>query len=71
MHACFTVLSKQGLPQAPFFPADEDEGEGGRAAPARPLGRACRIVLISGFESFNVDLYKKARPPLCCLAATR
>ena len=24
------------------------------------LNRDCRIVLISGFESFNVDLYKKA-----------
>ncbi len=28
------------------------------------LDRDCRIVLISGFESFNVDLYKKAGTPV-------
>lgn len=39
---------------------DEEESDGTAAfAPPRPLGRACRIVLISGFESFNVDLYRK------------
>ena len=28
---------------------------------AQSLSRECRIVLVSGFESFNVELYKKVR----------
>ena len=31
----------------------------GGPTPLRPLNRACRIVLVTGFESFNVDLYKQ------------
>ena len=34
---------------------DEDDG----ASLAQGLSRECRIVLVSGFESFNVELYKK------------
>ena len=29
------------------------------ASVAQSLSRECRIVLVSGFESFNVELYKK------------
>ncbi|CAL8470018.1 g9560 [Coccomyxa elongata] len=38
---------------------DEDDGEAVLSG-VQALDRDCRIVLISGFESFNVDLYKKA-----------
>ena len=38
----------------------EDEGDGDDLASlAQGLSRECRIVLVSGFESFNVDLYRK------------
>ncbi len=38
----------------------EDEGEGDDLATlAQGLSRECRIVLVSGFESFNVELYRK------------
>lgn len=43
-----------------FCCTDEDDGEAVRSG-LQGLNRECRIVLISGFESFNVDLYKKAR----------
>jgi hypothetical protein len=39
--------------------ADEDDGESVQSR-VQGLNRDCRIVLISGFESFNVDLYRKA-----------
>ena len=39
---------------------DEDDGDD-LASLAQGLSRECRIVLVSGFESFNVELYKKAR----------
>ena len=39
---------------------DESDGDD-MASLARGLSRECRIVLVSGFESFNVDLYRKAR----------
>lgn len=39
--------------------ADEDDGESVQSG-VQGLNRDCRIVLISGFESFNVDLYRKA-----------
>ena len=67
-----TIVPFQGhaATRRPAFPADEPEGEDGGSAPVRPLGRACRIVLISGFESFNVDLYKKARPFVAFLASS-
>ncbi|KAK9915657.1 hypothetical protein WJX75_002261 [Coccomyxa subellipsoidea] len=38
---------------------DEDDGESVQSG-VQGLNRDCRIVLISGFESFNVDLYRKA-----------
>ena len=39
-------------------------GEGGATEEASPLAgqSTCRIVLISGFESFNVNLYKQVLP---------
>ena len=37
---------------------DEDDGDD-LASLAQGLSRECRIVLVSGFESFNVELYKK------------
>ncbi len=49
-------------------PAEDGAAAGGEAGLAQrllvtPQG-TCRIVLISGFESFNVALYEKARPLL-------
>ena len=37
---------------------DEDDGDD-LTSLAQGLSRECRIVLVSGFESFNVELYKK------------
>ena len=47
--------------------ADED-GDDGEAVPqaASEMG-TCRIVLISGFESFNVDLYRQVAGCVCLL----
>lgn len=44
-----------------YFADEEDEG--GETPPSvHRLDRTCRVVLVSGFESFNVDLYKKVNP---------
>ena len=38
---------------------DVDAGE----VDKQPMSRGtCRVVMMTGFESFNVQLYKKARP---------
>ncbi len=39
---------------------DEAEGAGAGAQGAKAAKASLKIVLITGFESFNVDLYKKA-----------
>ncbi|KAK9800208.1 hypothetical protein WJX73_009512, partial [Symbiochloris irregularis] len=39
---------------------DDSEDAEGRASSRTGTSGTCRIVLISGFESFNVDLYKQA-----------
>ena len=42
------------------MPCAEDNDDGADLASlAQGLSRECRIVLVSGFESFNVELYKK------------
>ena len=42
------------------MPCAENEDDGDDLASlAQGLSRECRIVLVSGFESFNVELYKK------------
>lgn len=51
----------------------EEGGQGAAGAlPVPPAAAAaagaqrgqCRVVLVTGFESFNVDLYKQVRPGL-------
>lgn len=45
----------------------EDEDDGNAVANlGQGLSRECRIVLVSGFESFNVELYKKVGMGLSC-----
>lgn len=39
---------------------DDNDDEGAEAADMRSLADTVRIVMVTGFESFNVDLYKKA-----------
>ena len=54
---CHVERGSQGLSNLA-----EDEGDGDQMANvAQSLSRECRIVLVSGFESFNVELYKKVR----------
>lgn len=67
LHACILAVYRSHL-LTMLLAHVPDEGQGDdeqHAHYSRPDG-TCRIVLISGFESFNVDLYKQASP--CCLA---
>ena len=44
----------------------DDEDVGGSNFDARSASGTVRIVMVTGFESFNVDLYKKASGGIGC-----
>jgi hypothetical protein len=45
----------------------DDEEMSGSTADARTASGTIRIVMVTGFESFNVDLYKKASDGIACV----